>query len=368
MGTITRRKKVDGSFSYTAQIRIRRQGKIVYQESQTFTKKAVAQAWIKKRETELAEPGALTQHENAGGTVAQAIERYITESEAVRPLGRTNKWALKAIARSSLGSVLARDVTSHVLVEYAQERRNVDGAGPATIINDISHLSAVFSVAEAGWGYPLSTEEMRRARIVLSKLGLIGRSKERDRRPTLEELDLIMAYYEESKFRRKQEIDMMRVVAFAIFSTLRQAEITRIRWDLIDYEGQRVLIKDMKNPREKWGNDVWCRVPDEAWRIMMSVPKGISDRPFPFNAKSVSTNFTHACKFLCIEDLRFHDLRHEGVSRLFELGWDIPQVASVSGHRNWNSLRRYTHLRGTGDKYKGWKWLERTINSPNIIV
>jgi integrase len=60
--------------------------------------------------------------------------------------------------------------------------------------------------------------------------------------------------------------------------------------------------------------------------------------------------------------LHFHDLRH-GVSRLFEMGWDIPCVASVSGHRDWNSLRRYTHLNGRGDPYAGWDWLPRLLAS-----
>jgi len=57
-----------------------------------------------------------------------------------------------------------------------------------------------------------------------------------------------------------------------------------------------------------------------------------------------------------IEDLRFHDLRHEGISRLFEMGWTIPQVATVSGHRSWKILKRYSHLRQSGDKYANWKW------------
>jgi integrase len=55
--------------------------------------------------------------------------------------------------------------------------------------------------------------------------------------------------------------------------------------------------------------------------------------------------------------LHFHDLRHEGISRLFEIGRTIPQAASVSGHRSWSSLQRYTHIRQTGDKYAGWKWM-----------
>ena len=46
-----------------------------------------------------------------------------------------------------------------------------------------------------------------------------------------------------------------------------------------------------------------------------------------------------------IADLHFHDLRHEGVSRLFEKGYAIEQVSLVSGHRSWSSLKRYTNLR-----------------------
>ena len=54
------------------------------------------------------------------------------------------------------------------------------------------------------------------------------------------------------------------------------------------------------------------------------------------------------------DDLHFHDLRHEGISHLFELGWNIPKVAMVSGHRTWTSLKRYTHIRQQGDKYAEW--------------
>jgi hypothetical protein len=56
MGTITQRKRKDGSTAHTAQIRIMKKGETVYQESQTFDRKATAQAWIRKREAELYEP------------------------------------------------------------------------------------------------------------------------------------------------------------------------------------------------------------------------------------------------------------------------------------------------------------------------
>ena len=55
--------------------------------------------------------------------------------------------------------------------------------------------------------------------------------------------------------------------------------------------------------------------------------------------------FTRACQDLAIKDLHFHDLRHEGTSRLFEAGFAIEQVALVTGHKDWKMLRRYTHLK-----------------------
>jgi hypothetical protein len=43
------------------------------------------------------------------------------------------------------------------------------------------------------------------------------------------------------------------------------------------------------------------------------------------------------------------------------MGATIPQAASVSGHRSWSSLKRYAHLRQTGDKYAGWPWLDMIV-------
>jgi integrase len=68
-------------------------------------------------------------------------------------------------------------------------------------------------------------------------------------------------------------------------------------------------------------------------------------RIFPYNGRSIGTAFRLKCKDLKIEDLHFHDLRHEGTSRLFEAGFSIEQVALVTGHKDWKMLRRYTHIK-----------------------
>jgi integrase len=66
---------------------------------------------------------------------------------------------------------------------------------------------------------------------------------------------------------------------------------------------------------------------------------------FPYNSISVGTAFRRACADADVKDLHFHDLRHEGTSRLFEVGLSIEQVALVTGHKDWKMLRRYTHIR-----------------------
>ncbi|NNB33743.1 site-specific integrase [Pseudomonas fragi] len=365
MGTITVRKRRDGSTGYTAQIRIMQKGVTVYQESQTFDRKATAQAWIKRVETEMSVPGAIEKANRSGVTVKEMIDRYLLEYEKLRPLGKTKRATLKAIGETWLGKLEDREITSQKLVEYADRRMTDDGIQAQTVGNDLAHLGAVLSVARPAWGYDIDPMAMPDARKVLRKMGAVTRSKERNRRPTLEELEKLFQYFGEMRDRRKQEIDMVRVTAFALFSTRRQEEITRIKWNALDEQRQMVLITDMKNPGQKYGNDVWCHVPDEAWRIMMSMPK-VAEDVFPYNSRSISASFTRACHFLEIDDLHFHDLRHDGVSRLFEMGWDIPKVASVSGHRDWNSMRRYTHLKGNGDPYENWSWLEKIVTGPII--
>ena len=88
---------------------------------------------------------------------------------------------------------------------------------------------------------------------------------------------------------------------------------------------------------------------------------------FPYSPGAIGPAFTRACKLLGIHDLRFHDFRHEGISRLFAMGCSIPHAAAVSGHRSWASLKRYTHLRQPGDKYEDWPWLEAVTSASGNI-
>lgn len=364
MGTITTRKGKSG-VRHTAQIRLKKGGRIVYTEAATFDRKQAAQAWLKRRETELAEPGALEQALRPKSTVREILQTYMDHNHVV-PLKRSKKATLKRIAASWLGDIESQDLTSQTLVDYVRWRIEKEGVTGATAHNDVSHLAGVMSIAEPGWGFKVDLDQITAARRVLKKLSVRSKAEERNRRPTLDELDRLMTHFAVGIERYKARINMVKLTAFAIFSARRQAEICRIRWDDLDRAGSRVLVRDMKNPGQTVGNNVWCVLTPQAMQIIDSMPQDY-DEIFPYNPASVSSAWTKACELLGIEDLRFHDLRHEGVSRLFEMGWDIPRVASVSGHRSWQTLVRYTHLEKEGDKYEGWPWLEKAILSPAFV-
>ncbi|MNJ56330.1 hypothetical protein D3C77_518690 [compost metagenome] len=85
LATIRARKKVDGTTSYTVQIRINRDDKLVYQENRTFARKQAAQAWSKRRETELSEPGAIERANRKGHSVPLGME-------AISPSRTTSAW------------------------------------------------------------------------------------------------------------------------------------------------------------------------------------------------------------------------------------------------------------------------------------
>ncbi|WP_063617752.1 hypothetical protein [Burkholderia sp. A1] len=85
---------------------------------------------------------------------------------------------------------------------------------------------------------------------------------------------------------------MREIIVFAMFSTRRQEEITRIRVE--DYQGDRVLVQDMKHPGQKIGNDTWCDLPPEAARVIDKV-RPAAGPIFPYNHRLISLSFTRAC-------------------------------------------------------------------------
>lgn len=316
--------------------------------SETFLRHEDARKWATatERRIDLGE-SPLKRAKVDPTTFAHLIDLHVEDMREVgRILRRSKRFTLDAL-KTKLGKVKLKDLTRERLIQFGKDRAK-EGAGPVTLSADIGYLKLVLTHAAAVHGIDVRVEPVDLARVALKRLGLIGKSRQRDRRPTPDEIRRLLEYFED---KRHLMIPMGRIVRFAIASAMRQEEICRIRWSEVNVEQHVVLVRDRKDPREKDGNDQWVPLLNlggfDALRLIRVQrkyhPRG--DLIFPYNSRSVGAAFRRACRELEIQDLHFHDLRHEATSRLFEAGLRIEQVALVTGHRDWKMLKRYTHLR-----------------------
>jgi integrase len=226
-------------------------------------------------------------------------------------------------------------------VDHVRNRR-AEGACAATVANDLTWLGVVLRAAKSVKGLPVRPAIVEEARTACRELRLVGKSRKRNRRPTAEELERLKAFF--SRRDARSEIPMVDIVAFAIHSARREAEICRLEWRDNDQASRTGMVRDAKHPTAKEGNHRRFKCTPEAWEIVKRQPV-TSEYIFPYNPRSVSAAFTRACHILGIVDLHFHDLRHEATSRLFERGYQIHEVAQFTLHDSWNELKRYTNLR-----------------------
>ncbi|MCE8043593.1 site-specific integrase [Halomonas daqingensis] len=344
MATIRKRRKKDGSFSYMAQIRIARRGQPDHSESRTFPKKAMAEEWAKRRELELMQPGGILTAKWRGVTLNDAFERYL--HEFAQDAGRSKRLTIQQLQRFPIARVKINELSSEQIIEHAVMRKN-SGVKPATVNQDIVWIGITLKTAAAAWRMPVNLNDFEAAKLLLRSKGLIGSPTARSRRPTDAELEKIRAYFRRSqRIRPTALIPMEDIMDFAIASSRRREEITRIQWSDLDEEAMTCWVRDAKHPRQKWGNHKRFKLTHEAMAIIKRQPRAAGeDKIFPYNPKSIGTRWQATTAACGIEDLRFHDLRHEATSRLFEAGYEIVEVQQFTLHESWDVLKRYTHLR-----------------------
>ncbi len=129
MGSITQRERKDKSIRYTAQIRLKQGGKVVYNEVKTFDRRQAAAAWLTKREKELAQPGAHEAAQQRDPTLSEVIDQYIKESR--QDIGRTKTQVLHAIKVAPLGGMVCSKIDSAAITRFAQGL----GVQPQTVGN-----------------------------------------------------------------------------------------------------------------------------------------------------------------------------------------------------------------------------------------
>lgn len=320
---------------FQAQVRIKRDGVIVHEESATFEKYNQAYSWGEGIERQF-EKGILAGAPSQK-TVAQVVEAHRAALEAAGKDIRGLSNSMNHLIDSKLGRTPIVRVESGDVVawgkSYALER------APATVLHALMTLRTCYQTARAELDIKVDVAVVADAVSHLTKLGIAGKSIERDRRVSDAEIDRICTHHE-GLF--GTTIPLRIALNLAVTLPRRSGELfSKMRWD--HYDGETIKLFDTKDPK-KVRNEV-VPVPPSARAIIDLLPRAKSGYICPWDRQSVSSAVHRACKMLSIEDLHLHDLRHEGVSRLFEQGLDIPRVAMISGHQSWATLKRYTHLK-----------------------
>lgn len=342
MGTITQRRRANGEIGYTAQIRVKQHGKLIFSEAATFDRKQLATEWMRRREAELDAKRARGEPIGRGATIGKLIDWYLEEAQKITPWGRSKQADLLRLRKAAIAEKDSTRLSVSDVISHITERRQIDGVGPSTALNDLVWLRQVFRSARASLGVHAQLQAIDDAKAELMTTRVVAKSRKRQRRVSADEEALLLKFFSERDARAR--IPMTEIVRFAILTARRQEEICRLKWADIDRERGVAWLDDVKHPRHKTGNRRCFRLLSDAMQIIERQPRS-SDCVFPYESKSVGAAFTKACKVLGLENLHFHDLRHEATSRLFERGYSIQEVSQFTLHESWATLQRYTHLK-----------------------
>ncbi|WP_397473744.1 site-specific integrase [Pusillimonas sp.] len=294
-------------------------------QTKTFQLKADAEAWGRSIEVQMDRgtfmPGSVAEVKRTIETVKDLLEEYV-KKESVKKAdgGYADRNRIKPLVKE-LGAYSIHNLKSPRLKQYKDDRLAL-GFAPQTVTHELNILHRAYVVAVEEWGVNLRAP-IPRAKRPMSPV-------ERDYRITPESVQAI---------RDNTESPLLGdIVEFAIETCMRRGEIVRLDWDHVNLKNRTVLIPVTKNGKKRT-----IPLSKKARDILMR-QEGRSGSVFGMSQYSISQAFKRAVDRCELGHLVFHDTRHEGISRLFERGLNVIEVARISGHRTLSQLDRYTHL------------------------
>jgi integrase len=309
--------------------------------AKTFRTKRDAEDWARRTEDEMVR-GIFIQRAPAEKlTVAKALERYVRE---IVPLKKTSTQAREGTRIRELdaffGPYSLATVTPDLVARF-RDMRLAQGKANNTVRLELALLGHLFSVAIKEWHLGLSFNPVAGIRKP-------SPGKGRNRRLSKTEQALLLSAIDEHS-----NPMLGWIVRIAIDTGMRQSEILNLQRGQVDLERRVVRLFDTKN--ESARTVPLTRTAASIFQLALNNPRRPSNTDLVFFGEPSRDGRRRPYQFhktwqqiksrLGIADLRFHDLRHEAVSRLVEAGLSDQEVASISGHKSMQMLRRYTHLR-----------------------
>lgn len=319
------------------QAKVRRKG--VPSQSKTFRTKTAAEAWARQVESQI-ERGAFISTARAEAKLFKDLAKDFAQDFAPHHY-RGDAWKVKlAHLVARLGAFSVAAITPERVAAYRDARLNdpdprfkdpktAPKISGATVKTELDLLSKVLDVASKEFSIPLPTGNP------VTQIRKPKNNPSRERRLTAQEAESLLA-----ACRVSQNRWLLPAVEFSIASAMRQGEQLGLTWDRIDMEKRVACLPETKN-----GTARAVPLSSTAKAVLEGLPRSADGRVFPLEKQSLATVFRTACKRAKLEDLHWHDLRHEALSRFAERGdLTVLDLSGISGHKTLRLLQLYVKL------------------------
>ena len=305
------------------QVRIRRRGYPT--TNKTFETRADAEAWARQIESEMDRGVFVSRAEAEQYTLKECLDRYIEEYTPRLKYGHREAARAKALQEYPLAERIMATIRAKDIADFRRERE-AEGVGGNTVRLDFALLSKLFNFARSDWGM-----ESLQNPVTLAAKPKVPKGRER----RLEE-------GEEEKLLQAASPLFRAILLFALETAMRREEIATLRWKNVNVKSRCVYLPETKNSEPRT-----VPLSAAAIDILQNLPRGESGQyVFGMSADQITDTMKRVRAKAGLSDLRFHDLRHEATSRLFEnTDLDVMEIRSITGHKTMQMLARYTHLR-----------------------
>lgn len=309
----------------TWQVQVRRSGYPAL--SRSFLTRSDALAWAREKERSIDRAELpLDVKQLKRTTVADLLVRYVTEITPTKRGAVSERSRIRTMLKHKLARISLNNLSGAIVAQYRDDRLTVVQSG--SVRRELIILRHVFEVAIREWAIPIGQNPCRQMRLPQD-------SRSRERRLLGNDERLLLA-----AIAPRTEWYMRPLLTLLVETGMRRGELLSICWRDVDLATRTIRILNTKNGHPR-------RIPltPAAVSTLAALPRiGEEVRVFPLTPNAVRLTWERLRKRANLPNLRLHDLRHEAVSRFFEYGLSVPEVALISGHRELKMLSRYTHL------------------------
>lgn len=297
------------------QAQVRRKG--IAPRAKSFDVKSDAEKWARNLEAELDRCGNLPDTRLASRmTVRELLARYLIEITPTKRSASTEAYRIKALMKRDIAHRTLAMLSSADIATYRDARLKV--VSTSSVIRELNTIAHAVDVARKEWGVHLVQNPVRMIRRPAPPRG-------RDRRLNDNEEQLLLAAADAGR-----SPYMRPLIILAIETAMRQGEMLSLTWSDVDLD-KRIAHLDMTKNGESRDVPLSSRALDALDALKQ---QRIDERVVPSTKSGVQQAWGHLRGRAGLADFRFHDLRHEAVSRLLERGLNVIETATISDIRS----------------------------------